>query len=241
MSLDLVIESVSAGDLSVPTGAGMSTASGLPDFRGKDGLWKQKDPRLLASLSAMENDRAEFVNFYRYRIRMFEGVKPNRGHHILAEWEARGLLKGVITQNVDGLHQEAGSREVHELHGNLRRVRCSRCRAAYESSLFLERDDCPACGGSLRPGVVLFGEMLPEGPMDAAEELSGTASSFLVLGSSLEVSPANAYPMLAKRAGAKLFIINMTPTQLDYMADGVIHGDIVETLEKIDKSVTHGS
>lgn len=241
MSLDLVIESVSAGDLSVLTGAGMSTASGLPDFRGKDGLWKQKDPRLLASLSAMENDRAEFVNFYRYRIRMFEGVKPNRGHHILAEWEARGLLKGVITQNVDGLHQEAGSREVHELHGNLRRVRCSRCRAAYESSLFLERDDCPACGGSLRPGVVLFGEMLPEGPMDAAEELSGTASSFLVRGSSLEVSPANAYPMLAKRAGAKLFIINMTPTQLDYMADGVIHGDIVETLEKIDKSVTHGS
>lgn len=241
MSLDLVIESVSAGDLSVLTGAGMSTASGLPDFRGKDGLWKQKDPRLLASLSAMENDRAEFVNFYRYRIRMFEGVKPNRGHHILAEWEARGLLKGVITQNVDGLHQEAGSSAVHELHGNLRRVRCSRCRAAYESSLFLERDDCPACGGSLRPGVVLFGEMLPEGPMDAAEELSGTASSFLVLGSSLEVSPANAYPMLAKRAGAKLFIINMTPTQLDYMADGVIHGDIVETLEKIDKSVTHGS
>lgn len=241
MSLDLIIGSVSAGGLSVLTGAGMSTASGLPDFRGRDGLWKRKDPRLLASLSAMENNRSEFVDFYRYRIRMFEGVKPNRGHHILAEWEARGLLKGIITQNVDGLHQAAGSMEVHELHGNLRRVRCSRCRAPYDNSLFLERDDCPACGGPLRPGVVLFGEMLPEGPMDAAEELSGTASSFLVLGSSLEVSPANAYPMLAKRAGAKLFIINMTPTQLDYMADGVIHGDIVETLEEIEKSVSRGS
>jgi len=240
MSLSDIAEKIADGNLVVLSGAGMSTASGLPDFRGKDGLWKHKDPRLLASISAMENNRGEFVEFYRHWINMLEGVSPNRGHLILAGWERAGLLRGIITQNVDGLHQAAGSREVHELHGNLKQVRCAKCRAPYGSDLFLERDDCPACGGPLRPGVVLFGEYLPEGPMDLAEELSGTASSFLVLGSSLEVSPANAYPMIAKRSGADLFIINMTPTQLDYMADEVIHADIVETLEEIDKSVTSG-
>jgi len=241
MGLDFIAESIAAGDLVVLSGAGMSTASGLPDFRGADGLWRQKDPRILASVSAMENNRDEFVEFYRHRIRMLRGVEPNRGHRVLADWESRGLLKGIITQNVDGLHQAAGSREVHELHGNLRKVSCARCRASFDSGLFLERDDCPDCGGPLRPGVVLFGEMLPEGPMEAAEDLSGTASSFLVLGSSLEVSPANAYPMLAKRAGAKLFIINMTPTRLDSMADAVIRGDIVATLEEIGKIVNQRS
>jgi len=241
MDLDLIAERISAGDLAVLSGAGMSTASGLPDFRGADGLWRHKDPRLLASVSAMENNRDEFVEFYRHRIRMLQGVEPNRGHRVLADWESSGLLKGVITQNVDGLHQAAGSREVHELHGNLRKVSCGRCRSTFDSGLFLERDDCPDCGGPLRPGVVLFGEMLPEGPMEAAEDLSGAASSFLVLGSSLEVSPANAYPMLAKRAGAKLFIINMTSTRLDPLADAVIHADIVATLEEIGKIVNQRS
>ncbi len=241
MSLNLVAESLSAGNLVVLSGAGMSTASGLPDFRGTGGLWRQKDPRLLASVSAMENSRAEFVEFYRHRIRMLQGVEPNRGHHVLAGWESGELLEGIITQNVDGLHQAAGSGKVHELHGNLRKVGCSRCRASFDSELFLERDDCPDCGGPLRPGVVLFGEMLPGGPMEAAEDLAGTASSFLVLGSSLEVSPANAYPMLAKRAGSKLFIINKTPTRLDPMADAVIRGDIVATLEEIGKILNQGS
>ncbi len=235
MDLDLIAESIAAGDLVVLSGAGMSTASGLPDFRGVDGLWRHKDPRLLASVSAMENNRDEFVEFYRHRIGMLRGVEPNQGHRVLADWESKGLLKGIITQNVDGLHQAAGSREVHELHGNLRKVSCGRCRASFDSGLFLERDDCPDCGGPLRPGVVLFGEMLSEGAMEAAEDLSGTASSFLVLGSSLEVSPANAYPMLAKRAGAKLFIINLTPTRLDPMADAVIRGDIVVALEELRK------
>lgn len=241
MSLSNIADRISLGNLVVLSGAGMSTASGLPDFRGRDGLWKQKDPRLLASISAMENNRDEFVEFYRHRISMLEGVRPNRGHEILAEWEKRGILRGIITQNVDGLHQAAGSREVHELHGSLKKVRCARCRAPYGSGLLLERDDCPSCGGPLRPGVVLFGEYLPEDPMDSAEDLSESASAFLVLGSSLEVSPANAYPMMAKRAGAGLFIINMTPTHLDHMADEVIHADIVETLEEIDKAVTRNS
>ncbi|MDO9508298.1 MAG: NAD-dependent deacylase [Thermovirgaceae bacterium] len=241
MSLEMIANCLVGGNAVVLTGAGMSTASGLPDFRGKDGLWKSKDPRLLASVAAMQNNPEEFAGFYRHRIKMLEGVEPNAGHKLLAEWEERGLLKGIITQNVDGLHQAAGSKNVHELHGNLRRVRCSSCRASFGSGVFLERADCPECGGSLRPGVVLFGESLPDRPMEEAGSLSETASCFLVLGSSLEVSPANGYPMIAKRSGAKLFIINMTPTHLDPMADAVIHGDIVETLGKINEAVNRDS
>lgn len=241
MNLETIAECLSGGKTVVLTGAGMSTASGLPDFRGKEGLWKSKDPRLLASVSAMGNNRCEFAEFYRHRIRMLEGVEPNAGHRLLAEWEDRGLLKGIITQNVDGLHQAAGSKNVQELHGNLRRVRCSSCRASFESGVFLERTDCPDCGGMLRPGVVLFGECLPDRPMEESGSLSESAGCFLVLGSSLEVSPANGYPMIAKSSGAKLFIINMTPTHLDALADVVVHGDIVETLGEIEGIMTRTS
>lgn len=160
---------------------------------------------------------------------------------MLAKWEDRGLLKGIITQNVDGLHQAAGSKNVQELHGNLRKVRCSSCHASFRSEVFLERTDCPDCGGMLRPGVVLFGEFLPDRPMEESGSLSGSAACFLVLGSSLEVSPANGYPMIAKSSGAKLFIINMTPTHLDAVADVVIHGDIVEALGKIERYVNRES
>ncbi|KUL00861.1 MAG: Silent information regulator protein Sir2, partial [Synergistales bacterium 54_9] len=119
----------------VLTGAGMSTASGLPDFRGDQGLWKNRDPSRLASISAMENSPEEFYEFYRERIRALLDVRPNRGHEILAWWEQEGYLLGIITQNVDRLHQEAGSLKVWELHGTLREVRCSRCRRRHESEL----------------------------------------------------------------------------------------------------------
>jgi NAD-dependent deacetylase len=222
----------------VLTGAGMSTASGLPDFRGDQGLWKNRDPRRLASIAAMENSPEEFYEFYRERIRALLDVRPNRGHEILAWWEQEGYLRGIITQNVDRLHQEAGSLKVWELHGTLREVRCSRCRRRHESELLLERTDCPHCGWSLRPGVVLFGEYLPEEALEKAEELATSCGCFLVLGSSLEVSPANWYPSLAKRSGAELYIVNKTPTPLDSRADGVIHSDIIETLEEINKALT---
>ena len=221
----------------VLTGAGMSTASGLPDFRGDQGLWKNRDPRRLASISAMENSPEEFYEFYRERIRALLDVRPNRGHEILAWWEQEGYLLGIITQNVDRLHQEAGSMKVWELHGSLREVRCSRCRRRHGSEMLLERTDCPHCGWPLRPDVVLFGEYLPEEALEKAEELATSCGCFLVLGSSLEVSPANWYPSLAKRSGAELYIVNKTPTPLDSRADGVIHGDIIETLEAVEKTL----
>ena len=221
----------------VLTGAGMSTASGLPDFRGDQGLWKNRDPRRLASISAMENSPEEFYEFYRERIRSLLDVRPNRGHEILAWWEQEGYLLGIITQNVDRLHQEAGSMKVWELHGSLREVRCSRCRRRHGSEMLLERTDCPHCGWPLRPDVVLFGEYLPEEALEKAEELATSCGCFLVLGSSLEVSPANWYPSLAKRSGAELYIVNKTPTPLDSRADGVIHGDIIETLEAVEKTL----
>ncbi|MFP4482803.1 MAG: SIR2 family NAD-dependent protein deacylase [Thermovirgaceae bacterium] len=220
-------------DVVVLTGAGMSTASGLPDFRGDQGLWKNRDPRRLASIAAMENSPEDFYEFYRMRIRALLEVRPNRGHGILAWWEQEGYLKGIITQNVDQLHQEAGSMKVWELHGTLREIRCSRCRKRYGSGMLLERTDCPECGGPLRPNVVLFGEYLPEEALQKAEELATSCGCFLVLGSSLEVSPANWYPSLAKQTGAELYIINKTPTPVDNGANGVIHGDIIETLEEI--------
>jgi len=220
-------------DTVVLTGAGMSTASGLPDFRGDQGLWKNQDPRRLASIAAMENSPEEFYEFYRTRIRALMGVRPNRGHEILAWWEQEGYLLGIVTQNVDHLHQDAGSMKVWELHGTLREVRCERCRRHHDSGLLLEQTDCPECGGSLRPNVVLFGEYLPEEALEKAEELATSCGCFLVLGSSLEVSPANWYPSLAKQSGAELFIVNKTPTPIDSRADGVIHADIIETLEEI--------
>ncbi|MEA3508276.1 MAG: NAD-dependent deacylase [Synergistota bacterium] len=234
MPLSKIAGYLKKGEVAVLTGAGMSTASGLPDFRGKAGLWKNRDPRVLASLTSMENSPDEFYEFYRSRINALEGVKPNRGHYILSEWRHRGLLEGLVTQNVDGLHQEAGSSEVWELHGNLKEVRCARCRKAYESSLMMKQRECPGCSGPLRPNVVLFGEQLPGRPLEEAERLATSAGCFLVLGSSLEVSPANWFPSLARRSGADLFIVNRTPTPLDGVATGAVHDDIVDVLEQID-------
>ena len=224
-----------AKEVVVFTGAGMSTASGLPDFRGKDGLWKDRDPALLASIGAFENNYQEFCEFYRWRIKALLEARPNEGHFILAEWEKKGYLKGVITQNVDGFHQEAGSKNVWELHGTLRKVRCAKCRKRYESSLFLERADCPECGGKLRPDVVLFGESLPNLALEKAEELSLSCGCFFVLGSSLRVSPANWFPSLAKRNGARLYIINNEPTPLDKLADGAIKVNINKVLNLVDR------
>lgn len=212
------------------TGAGMSTESGLPDFRSESGMWKDLDPTQLASVEAMEIGKDDFFNFYRQRIDALLKVQPNQGHHILADWERKGFISGIITQNVDGLHHQAGSRNVAELHGNLREVRCRRCLKTFPNSLFLERKECPECGGSLRPCVVLFGETLPVEGFRKSEDLLRESELFIVLGSSLQVSPANWFPRDAKSDGADLVIANKAPTPLDEMADMVISRSIVDVL-----------
>ncbi|SFE86183.1 NAD-dependent protein deacylase [Alteribacillus iranensis] len=208
----------------IMSGAGMSTESGLPDFRSQNGLWKEKDPSRLASIEAMKYHHDDFLSFYRYRLQELEKVKPNAGHRLLAEWENQGIIKSVITQNVDGLHQKAGSKNIAELHGAIHKIKCHQCSTFHEKERFFEGTAlCPNCGGFLRPNVILFGEMLPQQALLFSEKEATHAELFIVLGSSLSVTPAATLPLLAKQNNAKLVIINRTETELDGIADLLIH------------------
>ncbi|MDR7866167.1 MAG: NAD-dependent deacylase [Sporomusaceae bacterium] len=219
------------------TGAGMSTESGLPDFRSAKGLWKLR-PESLATMAALSREPGEFYFFYQWRIARLWEAAPNTGHEALAALAAAGFVKRLITQNVDGLHQRAGSEAV-ELHGTLRTVSCLRCGAGYDSRALLpatlgwEEDyragryrpggecACTACGGGLRPDVVLFGESLPADAWGAAERASRAADFYVVVGSSLAVGPANLCPEFALASGARLIIINQEATHLDSRAEWV--------------------
>lgn len=228
------------GPMVVLSGAGVSTESNLPDFRSREGLWARFDPMGLATLSAMENRPEDFYAFYRMRIEALKGALPNSGHRILSKWEDRGFLSAIVTQNVDGLHQEAGSRHVVELHGTLRTVRCVRCGTGFPGVRLLERADCERCGGRLRPDVVLFGENLPAAALDEAERLASNTSLFVVLGSSLAVSPANSLPGIARACGAKVVIVNREPTPFDGRADLAVRGEIGSVLGTVDRLVESG-
>ncbi|OTA41560.1 MAG: hypothetical protein A6D92_05605 [Symbiobacterium thermophilum] len=204
------------------TGAGASTESGLPDFRSNTGLWKDVDPVSLISMTALRRRPVDFYRFYRMRFSHLWGAQPNPVHKVLAALQREGLLKRLITQNVDGLHQAAGSPDVIELHGSLRECQCLRCGRRFPSRLIdveveTEADipRCPECGGVLKPGVVLFEEALPADAIEAAIEAAMKADLFLVVGSSLEVGPANQLPVLAVQHGGRLAIFNLTPTFLD--------------------------
>lgn len=221
------------------TGAGMSTESGLPDFRSSgQGLWRKKDPSKIASTDALNNNVDEFIEFYRKRVLGVKEYGPHQGHKILGKWEQQGLIKSIITQNVDGFHQEAGSRHVAELHGTLQKLHCQSCGKEYSSGEYVNEEYYCSCGGVLRPSVVLFGEVLPQEAFQFAVKETKKADLFIVLGSSLSVTPANQFPMIAKTHDAKLVIINMEKTEMDMYADKVIHGKkIGEVLAEIDKEL----
>lgn len=217
------------------TGAGMSTESGLPDFRSSKGLWKQKDPSKLASTQALNNNVQEFIDFYRERVIGVKEFRPHDGHFILADWEREGLIQSIITQNVDGFHQQAGSMRVAELHGTLQKLHCQSCGKECSSEEYVNDEYYCQCGGVLRPSIVLFGESLPEDAFQFAFEEAQKADLFIVLGSSLTVTPANQFPLIAKEHGAKLVIVNMEQTSFDMYADLVLNDKkIGELLHEID-------
>jgi NAD-dependent deacetylase len=222
------------GNTVIFTGAGMSTDSGLSDFRSKDGIWSKVDPMELATTQAMRGNYDTFHKFYSARFKQMGGAKSNAGHCIIADWEARGLVHCVITQNIDGLHAAAGSKKIYELHGSVGSVRCMDCGAPSTQEAFIGRTSCASCGGRLRPGVVLFGEALPDDAMNSSWSASESAGVFIVLGSSLNVSPANQFPLIAHNAGALVVICNRDATQMDSIADYRTHEGIGEFLAKLD-------
>ncbi|MFM1655308.1 NAD-dependent deacylase [Brevibacillus sp. B_LB10_24] len=225
------------------SGAGMSTESGLQDFRSADrGMWNNRNPVELADIDAMNGNRDEFVRFYRWRIEEMLKHQPNQGHKILAKWERAGVIKGIITQNVENYHEQAGTATIAKLHGDLGTLRCMTCGTQYPCTDYLAPQlltSCrtEGCGGFVRPNVVLFGEMLSQRQIELANELLNGVGLFIVLGSSLLVSPANEFPLIAKRRGAKLVIVNRDPTPVDKYADLVIHRSIGEVLASADQEL----
>ena len=221
------------------TGAGFSAESGISTFRGAGGLWSKYDPSIYADVNRFRDDPSYYWSFFRdERYPVIKKAKPNDGHFTLVELEKRGKLYRVITQNIDGLHQVAGSSDVIELHGNTRKVNCLNCEKTYtmdEAYKILQKELPPrcSCGGVLKPGTILFGEPLPQVALDMAMLASKNCDMFLVLGSSLVVYPAASMPKIAKRNGATLVIINIDPTPLDDTADLVINGSASKVLSKL--------
>ncbi len=217
------------------TGAGISTESGIPDFRSPGGIWTKMMPVQFQDYVA--DPQARRVSWQR-RFEMEETwnqVRPNDGHKAVAQLVARGIVSHVITQNIDNLHQASGVPEdrVIELHGNTRHAKCLTCGARVEiadiRAHFEEHGDAPdcvLCGGIVKTATISFGQAMPEGEMARAEQASLAADLCLVAGSSLSVYPAAAFPLLAKRAGARLAILNREETEQDPYADLVIHGEI---------------
>jgi len=219
------------------SGAGLSAESGIPTYRGAGGLWSKYDPSKYASIDYFMQDPSYYWNFFRdERYPILKKAGPNAAHHALVELEKQGLLKLVITQNIDGLHQVAGQKNVCELHGNTRQIICMDCDKMFPMEEIHERvagGDTPphcACGGVLKPDVVLFGESLPQEALMAADQAARRCDTFLVIGSSLVVYPAAQIPAIAKQRGAALVVVNIDPTPLDDEADLVIHGSATEVL-----------
>jgi NAD-dependent deacetylase len=223
------------------TGAGISTGSGIPDFRSPEsGLWDLVDPMEVATITAFKRNPKAFFDWIRPLVQQIMIAQPNPAHIALAHMEAFGPLQGIITQNIDILHTKAGSKTIHEVHGHMRDATCMHCLQTFQTSEilngYLENGDiprCPQCEGVLKPNVILFGEILPVMVLNRAKRLTQTCDVMLVAGSSLEVAPAGDLPMLAKFSGAKVIIINYEETHLDYLADVVIHADVVDVLPEL--------
>ncbi len=223
------------------TGAGVSTGSGIPDFRGPQGLWRTHDPEEVSSITGFHHNPQAFYAFWLWRFQRMREAQPNPVHKLLAALEARGLLRGVITQNIDGLHQKAGSRWVLEVHGHVRSATCVSCGKPYSMEWLageVERTGvarCP-CGGLVKPDVVLFGEPLTPAFAEAQRALS-EADLLFVLGTSLTVWPVAGLVPYAVSHGARLIIANAEPTPYDHHSDVLLHGDLVTMSELLARAL----
>jgi NAD-dependent deacetylase len=223
----------------VLTGAGVSTESGIPDFRSPTGLWAKFDPLEYGSLEAFRRDPRKVWSFYKPRVAMLTEAEPNTAHRALAELERLGFVQAVVTQNIDLLHERAGSREVVEVHGSIRTSSCPGCSERYSLARVLELladadvPPCPACGEILKPDIVFFGELLPAAAMDRASELARGARLMLVVGSALEVYPVAGLPLETIRAGGEVAIVTRGSTALDRQASVRVDGGAGETLKAL--------
>jgi NAD-dependent protein deacetylase/lipoamidase len=223
----------------VLTGAGISTESGIPDFRTPTGIWAEYDPMEYATIEAFRRDAVKVWKFYALRFELLTRAEPNSGHLALAELERRGLVQAVVTQNIDGLHQRAGSQEVIEVHGSIRAAVCLECdeRVSLEQVVLALAHDrappCPRCGEILKPDVVMFGELLPPDAMERATELAQRAGLLLVVGSTLEVYPVAGLPEETVAAGGALAIVNQGSTPFDGLAELRLDASAGETLAAV--------
>jgi NAD-dependent deacetylase len=225
----------------VLTGAGISVPSGIPDFRSPgSGLWENVDPMEVAHIDAFHRDPDRFWRFYAERFAALRHKRPNPAHEAVAELERRGLVRAVITQNIDRLHRLAGSRRVVEVHGSIDWSVCLQCRGRVELDRVMEQlrehdgaPECVACLAPLKPAVVLFGELLPEGALAEAHALAAEADLMLCIGSSLEVYPVAELPAVTRSAGGRLALVTQGRTPYDGDAEVKLAGDVVDELRAV--------
>jgi NAD-dependent deacetylase len=223
----------------VLTGAGVSTESGIPDFRSPTGLWARFDPLEYGSIEAFRRDPEKVWSFYKPRVAMLTEAEPNPAHLALAELERLGFVEAIVTQNIDLLHERAGSRELVEVHGSIRTATCPGCGERYALERVLEllaeadAPACPACSALLKPDVVFFGELLPAEGIDRAFALARRAGLLLVVGSALEVHPVAGLALETLGAGGELAVVNRGPTPYDAQATLRVEGSAGEVLPAV--------
>ena len=240
MFSDLLQEKMkSARRVAVLTGAGISAESGVPTFRGKNGLWKKYRPEELATFQAFIQNPQLVWEWYSYRRKLISEVEPNAGHYALVKMEEKFSEFTLITQNVDGLHRRAGSLNIVELHGNIMRSRCTQCQRCDDSFQINSPDDplACACGGLMRPDVVWFGEMLSQDTIHTAFNAAESSDLFFSVGTSAVVQPAASLPLMAQRAGAFVVEVNKEPTIISNQLDESLIGPSGEILPKLVQAV----
>jgi len=225
------------------TGAGISVESGIPPFRGENGIWNKYDPGILDIENFYRHPEESWVAIKEIFYDFYGAVKPNPAHLVLARWEQEGIIKGIITQNIDNLHQEAGSKTVWEFHGNYNRMICTHCGKVYipgEHTFDRLPPRCSADGTILKPDFVFFGEMIPEKASAGAFREAELADLFILIGTTGEVAPANMIPQAAKRNKAKIIEINTSPSHYTKnITDIFLQGKAGEIMTKLDELVTY--